>query len=33
VARVVHFRPRDAGFHALQEWRDRIATRDSAGIE
>jgi len=33
VARVVHFRPRDAGFHALQEWRDRIAARDSAEIE
>lgn len=33
VARIVHFRPRDAGFHALQEWRDRMAARDSARIE
>lgn len=33
VARVMKFRPDEAGFPALQGWRDRMAARDSARVE
>ena len=29
-ARLMRFKPADEGFHALQAWRDRVATRPSA---
>lgn len=33
VARVVQFRAGQAGFQALQSWRDRVAARESARAE
>ncbi len=32
VARVMHFRPGEAGYPALQGWRDRMAARESARV-
>lgn len=31
-ARLLRFRPADAGLHALQAWRDKVAERPSAGV-
>ncbi|MEY4978035.1 MAG: hypothetical protein RLZZ352_305 [Pseudomonadota bacterium] len=31
-ARLLRFKPADAGLHALQAWRDTVAERPSAGV-
>lgn len=31
-ARLLRFKPAEAGLHALQDWRDRVAARPSAAV-